>query len=60
MLFSDLPGTAVEPHSKTMVLNLWVASPFVGQMTLSQGLHNRCPGYQLFTLQFITVAKSQL
>lgn len=38
------PGTTVESHSKplskTMVLILWVATPFVGQMTFSQGLHN--------------------
>ena len=53
-------GLSWRPDSRAEVLNLWVTTPLGNQMTLSQGSHIRYPAYQIFTLGFITVAKSQL
>lgn len=41
------------PWSREVALNLWV-------MTLSQRSHLTHPTYQIFTLQFMVVAKLQL
>jgi hypothetical protein len=47
-------------NNSLLVLNLWITTPLGMKQPHSQGSHIRYPAYQMFILQFITVAKLQL